>query len=137
MSRCLQHCARGSEHPYLPLRVHPNTKLTSSQGPPCISPCACPFPLSSCRLVLFAGCSNPQQISFSATAGSCSLFLTFGEEAALARRALVLMGAQKLNPCPNPAHLAVMTNRILFWKRREGKKRGSPYSFQAKHSLRL
>lgn len=35
----------------------------------------------------------------------------------------MLMGAQELNPCPNPARLAVMTNRILFWKRRGGGKK--------------
>lgn len=59
---------------------------------------------------------------FLSTAGSCSLFLTFRVEPALDQRALMLMGAQKLNRCPNPACLAVMTNRILFGKRRGEKK---------------
>lgn len=37
----------------------------------------------------------------------------------------MLMGVQKLNRCPNPARLAVVTNRILFGKRRGKKKRKS------------
>lgn len=87
------------------------------------------FPLLSCRLLVFF-CWLEQSITnqlFLSTAGSCSLSLTFRDEPALARRALMLMGAQKLNRCPNPAHLAVMTNRILFWKRRGEKESGSPY----------
>lgn len=52
------------------------------------------------------------------TAGPHDPFLTFREESAPAKWDLMLIVAQKLlNRCPNVAHLAVMTNRILFWKR--------------------
>lgn len=123
MSRCLQRCARGSEPLYLSpdgLPEAPSKHKThlKPETPLHFTLCLFPprFPPLSCRLVFFV----PNQLSLS-TAGSCSLFLTFRDEAALARRAL--MGAQRLNCCPNPAHLAGMTNRILFWKRRGGKKK--------------
>lgn len=56
-------------------------------------------------------------------AGPCGPILTFGEEPAPHKWDLMLMVAQKkLNCCPNTAHLAVMTNRILFWKRKKMRK---------------
>lgn len=127
MSRCLQRCARGSEPRYLSPDGLPEAPSKykihlKSKTPLCLFLPS--FPLLSCRLVGFYCLYQPI---------ANQLFLQpvphlQEDEAALARRASMLMGAQKLNGCPNPAHLAVMTNGILFWNRRRGEKRnGSPY----------